>query len=401
MTGSGDGTRASRIASLDWVRGWMLIASVAANSLLVIPRWFDHTVWDGVHLLDLIFPVFVTLSGCGLAFAMHRRVAVWPLVRRVVVLLVVGQLYGAITSNSWEPSTWTLTGVLQLYAFVVALLGVLHLITRSWLGWAVITVVLAAGYTVVLAAWAVGCGDLGLTRTCNPSGAVDPAVFGAAHIYHQGIYGHDPVGLMAGWGALVSASAGATMGHVMLAVRERGGGPVRAALPLLACVVGALLLAQACIQVSAWIDGAADVLVMKRLWTPPFALRVAAPVAVALLIGHLLLDGRRESPAGLRVGRVVDAAASPLIALGRNSLLVYFGSHIVMSVLSRPLEVTVPGVGVGEEGADVVVPTTLARELAEALAVGGQVQLTWTCALLLFWTLLAGILHRARLYLRP
>jgi heparan-alpha-glucosaminide N-acetyltransferase len=380
----------SRIASLDWVRGWMLIASVAANSLLVTAPWFDHTPWDGVHLLDAIFPVFVTLSGCGLAFAMHRRVQPWPLVRRVLVLLVVGQVYGAITLNSWQPETWTVTGVLQLYAFVVAVLGLLHLVTRSWVGWLIVTVVLAVRYTVVLAVWSVDCGGAGLTPTCNPSGAVDPAVFGAAHIYHQGVPGHDPVGLMAGWGALVSASAGATMGHLMLAVRGGAGGA----------------------------DGGheavagADVLVMKRLWTPPFALRLAAPAAVALLVGHLLLDGRWPARAAW-AGRLVHRASYPLIALGRNSLLVYFGSHIVMSVLSRPLVVAVPGPAPVEGGApvavDTLLPTTIARELAEvlaqvppeALSARGHEQLIWSCAAVLFWVLLACILHRGRLYLRP
>jgi hypothetical protein len=139
----------------------------------------------------------------------------------------------------------------------------------------------------------------------------------------------------------------------------------------------------------------ADVLVMKRLWTPPFALRLAAPVAVALLLGHLLLDGERRGV----VSGVIRGASYPLIALGRNSLLVYFGSHIVMSVLSRPLELTAPGAG--PSGADVVVTTTIARELAQVLAVDGQVQLTWTCVALLFWTLLGCALRRGSLYLRP
>lgn len=150
-----------RIASLDWVRGWMLVASVAANSLITVPLWFDHAWWEGVHLLDWIFPIFVTLTGCGLAFAMHRRVKPWPLVRRVVVLVAVGLLYNAITLNSWQLETWVVTGVLQLYAMVVLVLGLLHLVTRSWIGWLVITVLLAAGYTVVFAVWRWGAATAG------------------------------------------------------------------------------------------------------------------------------------------------------------------------------------------------------------------------------------------------
>lgn len=247
---------------------------------------------------------------------------------------------------------------------------------------------------------AVGCGDGGVTATCNPSRVVDPLVFGAAHIYHHGEWGHDPVGLVAIWGALVSASAGATMGHLLLGLRRpRGGGEAepgrggvaRAILPLLACAVGALLLAQLCIEIPRWAAGA-EVLVMKRLWTAPFALRLAAPVAVALLLGHLLLDRRR-------VSRVTRGLAAPFVALGRNSLLVYFGSHVLTSVLNRPIELTAPGAG--PDGADVVMTTTAARELADSLAVAGHPQLTYTALLLTFWVLLAAVLDRARVYLRP
>ena len=55
-----------RIASLDLVRGVMLIASVGVNSLIVTPEWFDHARWESVHPIDVIFPVFVTLSGAVL-----------------------------------------------------------------------------------------------------------------------------------------------------------------------------------------------------------------------------------------------------------------------------------------------------------------------------------------------
>ncbi len=391
---------APRIRSLDWARGVMLIASVASNSLLEDPPWFDHARWDGVHPLDLVFPVFVTLSGCGLAFAMHRRVALWPLARRVVVLFVVGLLYSAITLDSWEFGTWCVTGVLQLYAMLVAAVGLIHLITKSWWGWLIVTVVLAGAYTAILAAWSTGCSGGVLAEHCNPSGIVDPAVFGAAHIYHRGEWGYDPVGLVAGLGSLVSASAGATAGHLLLRLRDRGWlrgrvgarwfteGVGAAVVPLLVLAAGLLLLAQLTIAVPDWLTGSTP-LVMKRLWTPPFALRVAGFVVIGLLAGHLLLDRRH-------VGAWLQWLVYPLLALGRNSLLVYFGSHVVMSVLLRPIVLPSGAVPEGEGP-----PLSPARAIAESIAVGGQVQLTWSVLLLAFWVLLACVLNRARVYLRP
>lgn len=319
----------------------MLIASVSVNSLWAAPEWFEHAPWDGVHPLDLIFPVFVTLTGCGLAFAMHRRINVRPLVRRVLVLLLVGLLYNAVTVNAWDPATWRFSGVLQAYAVVVAVMTLGHLLTRSWRGWALLTAASAGAHTLLLATWARGCPGGALTLECNPSGALDTALLTPAHMYAGGLLGHDPEGVVAISGALVSAAAGATVGHLLLSLRSRqtperpwrGGAVATVSLGALGVgLVGAALLL---VQAPAWLGGS-PLPVMKRLWTAPFALEVAAGVVLALLVAHLLLD-RPALPRPLR------AVSWPLIALGRNSLLVYFGSHVVMALLMRPPAPGEPG----------------------------------------------------------
>ncbi|PPK93535.1 putative acyltransferase [Kineococcus xinjiangensis] len=381
-------TGPARITSLDWVRGWMLVASVAVNSLWWAPEWFEHAHWAGVHPVDLVFPVFVALSGCGLALAMHRRVQVRPMLRRVLVLLAVGLLYNAVTTHgldtrSWDPATWRLPGVLQLYAVLVTLVALGHLLTRTWRGWALLTAAAATAHTALLAGWAAGCPGGELTRECNPSGGVDTAVFGAAHVYAAGQAGHDPEGLVAIGGALVSAAAGATTGHLLLArraARPPGRGPGTAVLPVLGLAAALLAAAVLTSQAPAWL-GAAEVPAMKRLWTAPFALGVGAGVALALLAGHLLLDRART-------GAALRASAWPLVALGRNSLLVYFGSHVVMALLLERPEGAPDG------------PST-AERAANAVAVAGHPQATWTVLAVLAWTALACLLHSRRLYLRP
>jgi len=373
-----------RIASLDWVRGWMLIASVAVNSLWAVPEWFGHAQWAATHPEDVIFPIFVTLSGCGLAFAMQRTVRVMPLLRRVIILFLAGLLYNAIVLNSWTLENWRITGVLQLYAAVVIALGVLHVLTRSWVGWAAITAALAAAQTLVLALYASGCPGHLLTHACNPSGPLDMAVFGAHHIYGLGIPGHDPEGLVAVLGALVSASAGATIGH-LLSLRTHTGqttgkGARAAVFPVVTFAAALLIVAELAVIVPEWIWGV-DIPMMKRLWTPPFALRIAAATSLALLAGHLLLDRRT-------VGAPLRTLSFPLLSLGRNSLLVYFGSHVLTSQLNRPLA----------SGSTI---STKAEDLITALPGFPNPQVTWTALILLFWISLACVLHRFKIYLRP
>lgn len=172
-----------RIASLDWARGWMLIASVTVNSLLVIPAWFDHASWEGVNPIDWIFPTFVTLSGCGLAFALGRVVRPGPLIKRFIVLMLVGLIYNAIMSWSLDVFTWRITGVLQLYAVLVALVSFMHLVTKSWQGWAVLTALLALGHSYIILSYGQGCPAGVTTPTCNPSGILDSVIYGSAHMY--------------------------------------------------------------------------------------------------------------------------------------------------------------------------------------------------------------------------
>ena len=44
---------------------------------------------------------------------------------------------------------------------------------------------------------------------------------------------------------------------------------------------------------------------------------------------------------------------------------------------------------------------TSAAEIAAAIAVGGQPQLTFILAMVAFWVALAALLHRLGVYLRP
>lgn len=370
-----------RIASLDWARGWMLIASVSVNSILVMPAWFGHAAWTGVNPLDTIFPIFVTLSGCGLAFALGRVVKPGPLVKRFVVLMLAGLVYNAIMDWSVDVLTWRITGILQLYAVLVALISLLHLVTKSWQGWAALTAVLAVAHSFVLLRFGSGCPSGVLTPTCNPSGPVDSLIYGPAHLYAGGAPGYDPEGAIVITGALVSAAAGATVGHLLRKCSQRAArldkGPATAVLPLLAAIGYFLFLAWFLKYVFA-IPFGADLPVMKKLWTAPFALILASLTAAVLLLGHLLLDRRDVSGWVRRVNYL-------LISLGRNSLFVYFGSHVLTSLLGRPFF----------GGRSV---KTVFMEAIPSLALA---QIIWTGVLLLFWVGMAVYLHKKRIYLRP
>lgn len=383
-----------RIVSLDVARGIMLVASVVINAWYLVPAWFDHAPWFGAHPVDWVFPTFVALSGCGLAFAYKRRVVIGPTLRRFAVLLLFGLTYNILLQSLEEGAadleTLRLPGVLQLYAVLVCLTALLHLVLRGALWWLAATLTLAVGLTTYLAGYAQGCPGDSLTRACNPSRVWDVAVFGAQHIYHHGTFGHDPEGVVTLIGAMASVGAGATMGHFLVRSRRRPSLPAPARTSRLVAVLtasrwrtAATLMVLAVVWWGASVWAADRVPVMKRLWTPPFALSVAAAVCLALALLHLLVDG---PDTGSVLSRIRTVVTWPLVALGRNSLLVYFGSHAVIETLK------IKKTPAGQPWIEVV---------AERFQALGSPQLGLIIVWLAAWLVLAGILHAFRIYLRP
>lgn len=358
-----------RITSLDWVRGLFLCLSVGSASLLgPRPAALVHAEWIGVTPEDLVFPLFVILSGCGLAFAYRNAVGWGATVKRSVILLACGLVYNMIVAGSPDLSTLRWAGPLQVYAVLVLVIGLLHLVARRPSAWMGITLGLACAQAVFLYVWQASCPSDLLTPECNPSRVIDQAVLGTAHMYHGGTYGHDPEGLVSILGALVTACAGTTAGH--LALRARG--TWRAPVTLLgwAAAVGAAALVAAVFLPA-----------MKRLWTTPFALGVGALGIVALAVGMALLDmPTRRGWQALR-----SRVSWPHVAMGRNSLLVYFGSHALMVVLKQAS---------GHPSA--------ARRIAHDVDfLGGHPRVSLVLVMVVFWAALAAFLHWRRIYLRP
>jgi predicted acyltransferase len=186
-------------------------------------------------------------------------------------------------------------------------------------------------------------------------------------MYASGAAGHDPEGLVGFLGALLTACVGTTAGHVALSARGTRRGPL-------------LLVGWAAAVAVAGLVAIQLLPVMKRLWTTPFALGVAALGVVLLAVGMALLD----LPARDRWAQVRERLAWPQVAMGRNSLLVYFGSHLLVLVLL-------------DRGGE----PSWAHEAARAVDVVGHPRASFVLAMLVTWGGLAVLLHRRRIYLRP
>jgi heparan-alpha-glucosaminide N-acetyltransferase len=354
----------ARIRSLDVARGlviaWLLLSDVVFGERDLA----RHADWWGFTAYDWIFPAFLLLFGSSLAIAFRDRVH-WPrLLRRTTVLLVAGLLFNMVTA--WDASwgTLRLTGVLQLFAVVGLVAIAVTRPARRWWQALVVACVLLAGHQALLAGIGSGCPSGLPEPDCNPSANVDPVVFGAQHLYHGLERGHDPEGL----GVLPGATASALLGYAAgRALWERRRNAVAHLLGItVACLAAAPLLA-------AWIP------LNKRVWTPSLALLTAAITVGLLAVCHILFDllADRAPPARtpLRVlGWVPEA-------LGRNSLLLYFGFYALSAVLANA--------HLGDRPANEAI-----RDWAEGIAAGG-----YPALLLTFFVGIAALLHARGRYL--
>lgn len=358
--------RRQRLTSLDWARGVMVLLNLVVISVLPpSPRQLVHADWYGVTLFDIVFPLFVCLSGCGLAFAYSRAVSARVTARRVVVLLVAGLLYNSVLLlPDGSLRDLRVTGPLQVYAVLVLVVALGHLVLRRTRDWVAVTVAVAACWTGLF--WAAHRVLAGGTpvRDANLSRSVDLQLLPVDNLYRQGQLGHDPEGLVAMTGALLTMLVGVVAGKILL---RRGPDPMRTLRDLTAWSVAVLLLALAALAL---------VEPFKRLWSPSFALLTAVVALMLLTWGFLLHDQPLGPPWWLRLR---DRAAQPFVAMGRNALILYFGSHLSLIALRAA--------------------GGLREQLATFPWPWGAPRATFAVAFVLAWFALAWVLHRRRIYI--
>jgi predicted acyltransferase len=120
--------------SLDALRGFDMFWILGADSLVYalnrlspnpvtsfLATQLDHAEWEGFHFYDLIFPLFVFIMGVSTVFSLTkilvnegRAAAVKRVLRRGLLLLVVGLIYSGGFSNPWPDMR--LMGVLNRIA---------------------------------------------------------------------------------------------------------------------------------------------------------------------------------------------------------------------------------------------------------------------------------------------
>lgn len=259
----------------------------------------SHVPWEGLHVYDLVFPVFVFLAGVSMALSFSRRLeggasrgrlaaSLW---KRAAVLVALGWLVNG--PLSWNPEEMRYASVLGLIGLSCALGGSLVLLFRAR---ARTAAGLAFGLQLLTGILQYAGGDF------SPGGSVNAKIDSllCPGVLFGGVY--DPEGLL----AVVSASALNLLGFVC-GSRAADETARSSRTAILWCAWGAVLLAA----------GACGP-VIKSMWTPFFTLAAGGIGFLLMALAYAIVDLKGWK-----------SWSYPLRTIGANALFAYLLLRII------------------------------------------------------------------------
>ena len=224
--GEGDG----RLYSLDVLRGFDMFFIMGGDALLLSLCWLlptkwgsnvasqlGHPVWHGFTAYDLIFPLFLFISGISFPFSFEKQIRKGNslrdirlrIVKRGLILIFLGIIYNGLFSFDFEnlriASVLGRIGMAWMFAAMIA----------TCLGRKlryVIMVILLFGYWALLSLVGAPDSNAGnLTMEGNVVSYIDRVVLPGA--LHNKI--HDPEGLLATIPAICTALLGIEVGEIV------------------------------------------------------------------------------------------------------------------------------------------------------------------------------------------
>jgi predicted acyltransferase len=303
------------VVSIDALRGFDMFWIIGGGELLAglakvwktpvtqkIEEQLSHVEWEGFHFEDLIFPLFVFIVGVVLPFSISRRLEQGQsrskiylhIVKRSVVLILLGLILNGLLSFNWPQMRWP--GVLQrigLCYFFAALL-VVH--TK----WRTQAIVVAA---VLLLYWAammlIHVPDFGagvLTKEGCLSSYIDQKVVPGVLYYKYG----DNEGVLSTLPAICTALLGVLAGHWL---RSNRSGNVKAA---------GLFIAGLVSLITGYLWGTVFPII-KIIWTSSYVLYAGGWSLLLLAFFYWIIDVK-----GLKKW------AFFFIVIGANPITIYF-----------------------------------------------------------------------------
>lgn len=317
----------SRLVSLDVLRGfdmfWLIGAKDIANGLrsLNLPGvsalagQLSHTKWNGLTFYDLIFPLFIFITGVSLSLSLKKRierggnrgVIVKHVLKRSVILFLLGIVYNGIII-SWPFLDIRVMGVLQRISLCYFFTSLLVLYTKPRTQYAIVLGILLGYWAIMRFVPVPGYGVHIWTEIGNFAGYIDRLLL-PGRLYHGN---WDPEGILSTIPAISTCLIGVLSGNWLQHTEQYHGETLHANQPVINLFFAGLIL----IILSLLINPVFPI--NKNLWTSSFVLLTGGLSVILLAILYWIIDIR-----GYR------RWAFPFVVIGMNSIFIYMAARFI------------------------------------------------------------------------
>ena len=313
--------RKQRVVSLDAARAIVVALMIFMDHPMIhdaLPVFLVHPEWHGFRLPDFVFPAFIFMAGVSLAYSIGNkasfdfRTALPSFLKRIGLLFGIGLGLNAIKYSIIKTAEGVLLkplryfGVLQRIALSSLIAWPFARSRRSVILIAAASLLLVHAAVLLLVAPPGGVAANFDSPTDGISAYIDRAVLGDAHTYLG--RGYDPEGVLGTLSSGAQALLGLFVGRWLTAFpRDRR---------RLGQLVGIGVL---WILLGAGLSGIVPV--NKQLWTPTFVLVSSGVATVCLVALYWIADYLGQK-------RWFEW----LVPLGRNALLIYILSNVLVVV---------------------------------------------------------------------
>ena len=311
-----------RLYSLDTLRGFDMFWIIGGGSLIGILAkytgwsWLEpiahqmhHAHWAGFHFEDLIFPLFMFISGVAIPYALiskkEKGVPKTDLYKKVfkrmVLLVVFGFVYNGILQHGWENFRYaSVLAQIGIAYFFAALIAINTDSVKTRIYWVV--GILAGIAALQLLVPVPGHGAGVLTAEGSINSWIDQHLLPGR--LHEKIT--DPEGLL----CIVSATSVTLMGAIFgTIIRRKHFDQMKKTTILLTAGAALVVVALSLSPVYP---------IVKKLWTVPFNILTAGISAILLGIFYYIIDVKQKRNWILFFQ-----------VIGLNSITIYLGKRVI------------------------------------------------------------------------
>lgn len=325
-----------RITSIDFLRGFTIFLMIVVNNPGSWGAWdevnsvwvnhlflpLSHSDWNGATPTDLIFPFFIFIMGCSIAFALSKKKEtddksklVLKVIKRGGIIFLLGFLKdnfpfyylenGDIVIK--ELSNYRIMGVLQRLGLVFAITGTIFIYTK-WKQQVIILITILLGYwgLINIEVSSAFTKDLSLPGLFNFGTYIDHLIIGKNHLWRDG---WEPEGLLGTISAVGSCIIGVLAGKYILSNKK-----LTQKISALFAIGGVLSV------LGLWWDLIFPI--NKGLWTSTYVLYSGGIAMMCTAFSLWIIDYLKYSK-----------FTTPAIKFGSNALTAYLLSEITSSLI--------------------------------------------------------------------